>query len=46
MTSIICEIVWLYWLLGDIGVSFSLPTLIDCDNKSAIQIACNVVFYE
>ncbi|GFZ00910.1 hypothetical protein Acr_14g0005450 [Actinidia rufa] len=40
------EIVWLRWLLSDIGVNYSSPTPLYCDNKSAIQIAHNSVFHE
>ncbi|GFZ15868.1 hypothetical protein Acr_25g0002770 [Actinidia rufa] len=40
------EIVWLRWLLSDMGVTYSSPTLLYCDNKSAIQIAHNSVFHE
>jgi hypothetical protein len=32
MTSTNKEIVWLRWLLADVGVSFSHPTLMYCDN--------------
>ena len=46
MASTTKEIVWLRWLLADMGVSFSYPTLMYCDNKSAIQIAHNSVFHE
>ncbi|KAK6803354.1 hypothetical protein RDI58_001138 [Solanum bulbocastanum] len=40
-----CEIVWLRWLIADMGVHISLPTPLHCDNKSAIQIAKNSVFH-
>jgi hypothetical protein len=40
------EVVWLRWLLSDMGVSLSSPTPLYCDNKSAIQIAHNTVFHE
>jgi len=32
MTSTTKEIVWLRWLLADMGVSFSHPTPMCCDN--------------
>ncbi|GKE35102.1 uncharacterized mitochondrial protein-like protein [Tanacetum coccineum] len=35
------EIVWLRWLLADMGVHISHSTLLYCDNRSAIQIAGN-----
>ncbi|KAL5553057.1 hypothetical protein UlMin_040458 [Ulmus minor] len=46
MASTTKEIVWLHWLLADMGVSLSHPTPMYCDNKSAIQIAHNSVFHE
>jgi hypothetical protein len=46
MTSTTKEIVWLRWLLADMGVSFSHPTPMYCDNQSSIQIAHNSVFHE
>ena len=41
-----CEIVWLRWLLADMGVHISQPTPLYCDNESAIMIAKNSVFHE
>ncbi|XP_052624739.1 uncharacterized mitochondrial protein AtMg00810-like [Lactuca sativa] len=41
-----CEIIWLRWLLADMGVYISSSTPLHCDNKSAIQIAKNSVFHE
>ncbi|KAL6523561.1 Beta-galactosidase 8 [Orobanche gracilis] len=46
MASTTCEIVWLRWLLADMGIQCSGPTPLHCDNKSAIQIAHNSVFHE
>jgi hypothetical protein len=41
------EVIWLRWLLADMGVDCSSsPTPLYCDNKSAIQIAHNDVFHE
>jgi len=40
------ELLWLRWLLEDLGVSQHTPTTIYCDNRSAIQIAHNEVFHE
>ncbi|GJW36802.1 uncharacterized mitochondrial protein-like protein [Tanacetum coccineum] len=37
------KIVWLRWLLTDMGVQITSPTLLYCDNRSAIQIACNTI---
>ncbi|XP_038902454.1 secreted RxLR effector protein 161-like [Benincasa hispida] len=40
------EILWLRWLLADIGVPQSSATILHCDKCSAIQIAHNDVFHE
>ncbi|GJS23648.1 retrovirus-related pol polyprotein from transposon TNT 1-94 [Tanacetum coccineum] len=40
------EIVWLRWLLADMGVRIIHSTPLYCDNRSAIQIARNSVFHE
>jgi hypothetical protein len=32
------EIIWIRWLLADLGVSCDSPTLLHCDNTRAIQI--------
>ncbi|CAJ2651271.1 unnamed protein product [Trifolium pratense] len=46
MATTTSGIVWLRWLLSDMGVPLSKPTPMYCDNKSAIQIAHNSVFHE
>jgi hypothetical protein len=49
MASTTKEIVWLRWLrwlLADMGISFSHPTPMYCDNQSSIQIAHNSIFHE
>ncbi|GKC00646.1 uncharacterized mitochondrial protein-like protein [Tanacetum coccineum] len=40
------EIVWLHWLLADMGVLISHSTMLHYDNHSGIQIACNSMFNE
>ncbi|GJZ72583.1 uncharacterized mitochondrial protein-like protein, partial [Tanacetum coccineum] len=40
------EIVWLRWLLADMGVHITSLTPLYCDNRSGIQIVRNTVFYE
>ena len=40
------ELVALHWLLEDMGLTHSSPTVIHCDHRSAIQIAHNDVFHE
>ena len=40
------ELLWLRWLLKDLGVSTSSATSLYCDNQSAIHIAHNDFFHE
>ena len=40
------ELIWLRWLLLDLGVDCSIATKLHCDNQSAIQTAHNDVFHE
>ena len=46
LTSTTAELIWLRWLLQDLGVDCSTATKLHCDNRSAIQIAHNDVFHE
>jgi hypothetical protein len=46
MTSTTKEIIWLRWLLADMGVSLSHPTSMYCDYQSFIQVAHNSIFHE
>uniref|UniRef100_A0A2N9IZP8 Integrase catalytic domain-containing protein n=1 Tax=Fagus sylvatica TaxID=28930 RepID=A0A2N9IZP8_FAGSY len=40
------ELLWLRWLLQDLGIDCFTAVPIHCDNRSAIQIAHNDVFHE
>ena len=40
------KLIWLHWLLQDLGVDCSTTTKLHCDNRSAIQIAHNDAFHE
>ena len=40
------ELLWLRWLLKDLGVSTSSATPLYCDNQSAIHIDHNDIFHE
>ncbi|XP_057965431.1 secreted RxLR effector protein 161-like [Malania oleifera] len=40
------ELLWLRWLLHDMGVPQPLSTPLYCDNHSTVQIAHNDVFHE
>ena len=46
LATTIAEIIWLRWLLADFGVDSAHPTILSCDNASAIQIANNPVKHE
>jgi hypothetical protein len=46
LTDTTSELLALHWLLEDMGLTDSSPTVIHCDNRSAIQIAHNDVFHE
>ena len=46
LTATTAELIWLRWLLQDLGVECSTATKLHCDNRSAIQIAHNDVFHE
>ena len=46
LADITFELLWLRWLLKDLGVSTSFAIPLYCDNQSAIHIAHNDVFHE
>ncbi|PKI54003.1 hypothetical protein CRG98_025614 [Punica granatum] len=46
MAAVVIEIIWLHGLLACLGVKFTQPTLIFCDNQAAFHIAANSVFHE
>uniref|UniRef100_A0A2N9GX63 CCHC-type domain-containing protein n=1 Tax=Fagus sylvatica TaxID=28930 RepID=A0A2N9GX63_FAGSY len=46
LTDTTSELLALRWLLEDMGLTHSSPTVIHCDNRSAIQIAHNDVFHK
>ena len=46
MANATCELVWLVNLLKDLGIEFSQPNLLFCDNQAALQIATNPMFHE
>uniref|UniRef100_A0A2N9FV65 Reverse transcriptase Ty1/copia-type domain-containing protein n=1 Tax=Fagus sylvatica TaxID=28930 RepID=A0A2N9FV65_FAGSY len=41
LTDTTAELLWLHWLLQDLGIDCSTAVPIHCDNRSAIQIAHN-----
>ena len=46
LADVTSELLWLRWLLIDMGAPQTTSTLIHCDNCSAIHIAHNDVFHE
>ncbi|CAL1377568.1 unnamed protein product [Linum trigynum] len=46
MASTVSEVIWLRWLLSELGVTQSGPTPLYCDNQAALHIAANPVFHE
>ena len=46
LTDTTSELLWLQWLLKDLGVSTSSATPLYYDNQSVIHIAHNDVFHE
>lgn len=46
MAAASCELVWLRYLFIDLKISDPQPAILHCDNKSALYIASNPVFYE
>ncbi|XP_039173755.1 receptor-like protein EIX2 [Eucalyptus grandis] len=46
MAKTVCEIVWLRGLLLDLGAPVKGPTLLFCDNDSALKLAANPVLHE
>ncbi|CAL9011252.1 unnamed protein product [Prunus brigantina] len=41
-----CELQWLRYLLHDLSIPHSTPSLLYCDNQAALHIAANPVFHE
>ena len=46
MAQSVCEIMWIYQLLNEVGLKSSLPAKLWCDNQAALHIASNPVFHE
>lgn len=46
MATAVCEIVWLYGLLGDLWMIVPRPIPLYCDNEAAVHIANNPIFHE
>jgi hypothetical protein len=46
MASTACELIWLKYLLSDLGINHDQPISMFCDNQAAMHIAANPVFHE
>ncbi|KAL0319697.1 UNVERIFIED_CONTAM: Retrovirus-related Pol polyprotein from transposon RE1 [Sesamum radiatum] len=46
MASTVCELLWISFVLRDLGVPVSLPIPFWCDNRAALHITANPVFHE
>ena len=46
MSQSVQEIVWVFQLMKEIGITTTLPAKLWCDNKAALHIASNSVFHE
>ncbi|KAL0395169.1 UNVERIFIED_CONTAM: Retrovirus-related Pol polyprotein from transposon RE1 [Sesamum latifolium] len=46
MASVVCELLWISYLLHDFCVPVSKPIPFWCDNKAALHITANSVFHE
>ncbi|KAF2296263.1 hypothetical protein GH714_037152 [Hevea brasiliensis] len=46
LADLTCEIIWLQRLNQELGVKVAAPASIHCDNKAAIHVTHNLIFYE
>ena len=46
MAHTTCEMMWLKSFMEDLGVVYTKPMVMHCDNQAAIYIISNLVFYE
>ena len=46
MAQSMCEIIWIYYLLIEVGLIVVLPARLWCDSQAAFHIASNLVFHE
>ena len=46
MSSCVCELLWIHFLLHDLRVTLTGKSTLSCDNIAAIHIASNPVFHE
>lgn len=46
MAASTCEIIWVIYLLQDLGITCDGPAVLFCDSQAAIHVASNSVFHE
>ena len=46
MAATTCELLWLSYILKDLGVPVQVPITLFCDNKSAQMLAANPCFHD
>lgn len=46
MANTVSELIWLRWLLGELGVKQENATTLHCDNQAALHITKNPVYHE
>ncbi|CAL1402205.1 unnamed protein product [Linum trigynum] len=46
MASTVSEVLWLRFLLAELGAPQTGPTILHCDNQAALHIAANPIFHE
>lgn len=45
MFSIVCELLWIFYILKDLQVPAHLPMALKYDIKTALSIVANLIFY-
>lgn len=46
MASVVCELLWISYILTDLQISLQLPIDLKCDNKATLSIIVNLIFHE
>ncbi|KAK9114556.1 hypothetical protein Syun_021353 [Stephania yunnanensis] len=46
LSSTVCELLWISYILKDLAIPTSLPIPLWCDNQAAIHLSANPVFHE
>ncbi|MCI22467.1 copia protein, partial [Trifolium medium] len=46
LSTATCELIWIMFLRKDLNVPCTRPSVLYCDNQSALHIASNPVFHE